>query len=185
MTPIARQYSIDRRFLGTAQPQPHRQRNPQTLGEIMQILKASENHFDAWLQMRKLLWPDSSDEAHLQEMRDISASDTNIAFLMFDPDGEPVGFIEGALYLDPPRNYGYIEGWYVLPRYRKQGHGGELLGALEEWFLHKDIALSLSDTIHKEYPLSPGAHAKYGYRELETLQIFIKELNSGDKREVL
>lgn len=109
-------------------------------------------------------------------MRDIISSDTAIAFLMFNPDDEPVGFIEGALCLNPPRNYGYTEGWFVLPRYRKQGFGGQLLGVLEEWFLHNNIALSLSDTIPLEYPLSPKAHAKYGYRELETLQIYIKEL---------
>jgi len=145
----------------------------------MKILKATEIHFDTWLHLRKLLWPDSLDEVHKQEMRDIISSDTAIAFLMFNPDDEPVGFIEGALYLNPPRNYGYIEGWFVLPLYRRQGFGGQLLGFLEEWFLHKNIALSLSDTIPLEYPLSPKAHAKYGYRGFETLQIYIKELGQS------
>ena len=149
----------------------------------MKILRASEIHFDTWLDLRKFLWPDSSDEAHRQEMRDIISSDTAIAFLMFDLDDQPAGFIEGALYLNPPRNYGYIEGWFVLPRCRKQGFGGQLLEVLEQWFLHNNIALSLSDTIPVEYPISPKAHAKYGYREFETLQIYIKELGSGNNRE--
>jgi hypothetical protein len=48
---------------------------------------------------------------------------------------------------------------------------------LEEWILHQGIALSLSDTIPAEYPLSPKAHAKYGYRKLKTLQIFIKQFD--------
>jgi aminoglycoside 6'-N-acetyltransferase I len=147
--------------------------------ETMKILRASDTHFDAWLHLRKLLWPDSSDEGHQQEMRDILSSDIAIAFLMFNPDDEPVGFIEGALYLNPPRNYGYIEAWFVLPAYRRQDLGGQLLGVLEEWFLHNNIALILSDTIPLEYPLSPKAHAKYGYRELQTIQIFIKDLGQG------
>jgi GNAT superfamily N-acetyltransferase len=145
----------------------------------MKILQVSEIHFDAWFRLRKLLWPDSPDEAHFQEMRDILSSNTAIAFLMFDPDGEPVGFIEGALYLNAPRSYGFIEAWFVLPRYRKQGLGGQLLDFLQQWFLHNDIALSLSDTIPSEYPLSPKAHAKYGYREFQTLQIYIKELGQA------
>jgi aminoglycoside 6'-N-acetyltransferase I len=149
----------------------------------MNILKASEIHYEAWLQLRKLLWPDTPDETHMQEMRDTISSDTTITFLMFNPDDEPVGFIEGALYRNPPRNYGYIEGWFVLPRYRKEGLGGQLLEVLELWFLHHNIDLSLSDTIPLEYPLSPRAHAKYGYREHETLQIFIKELDTGNSQE--
>ncbi|HNT78813.1 MAG TPA: GNAT family N-acetyltransferase [Anaerolineae bacterium] len=149
----------------------------------MNILKASEIHDNAWLQLRKLLWPDTPDATHMQEMFDIISSDTTIAFLMFTPENEPVGFIEGALYRNPPRNYGYIEGWFVLPDYRKQGLGGQLLEVLELWFLHHNIDLSLSDTIPLEYPLSPEAHAKYGYREHETLQIFIKELDPGNNRE--
>lgn len=145
----------------------------------MKITRADETHIEAWLHLRKLLWPGASDEDHTQEMRAILASDTAAVFLMFDPGGQPVGFIEGALYLNPPRSYGYIEGWFVLPQYQKQGLGGQLLGQLEQWFLHKNIALSLSDTIPAEYPLSPKAHARYGYREFETLQIYIKDLDQA------
>jgi aminoglycoside 6'-N-acetyltransferase I len=150
----------------------------------MMILKASEKHFDAWLHLRKLLWPDSSDEVQKQEMHAIISSDNTVAFLLFALDDEPVGFIEGALYQNAPRDYGYIEGWFVLPPYRKQGFGGQLLGVLEEWFLHNNIALSLSDTIPLEYPLSLKAHAKYGYRELRTLQIFIKELGPAANEKI-
>lgn len=147
----------------------------------MKILRASETHFDAWLTLRKLLWPDA-EETHEREMHDIISSDNQAAFLMFNPDNEPIGFIEGALYLHSPQKYGYIEGWFMLPQYRGRGYGGQLLGFLEEWFLHHAIALSLSDTIPREYPLSPRAHAKYGYRELSTLKIYIKELASEEKR---
>jgi len=146
----------------------------------MKILEASDSNFKAWLGLRKLLWP-GADEMHVGEMRAILDSDTQIAFLMFSSDDQPVGFIEGAIYLNPSQDYGYVEGWYVLPDFRGQGLGGELLGALEGWFLHQAISLSLSDTIPAQYPLSPEAHARYGYREYATMKIYIKQLESdGD-----
>jgi len=142
----------------------------------MNILKASELYLEAWLHLRNQLWQES-DEAHLEEMREILASQTTIVFLMFAPDEEPIGFIEGALYLNNSQSYGYVEGWFVVPAFRRQGLGGQLLGKLEEWFLHHTIDLSLSDTIPEEYPLSTAAHAKHGYQEWTTLQIFMKQLD--------
>lgn len=145
----------------------------------MKIREASEENFEAWLGLRKLLWQEA-DEMHIGKMRDILAADTQTAFLVFNADDQPVGFIEGAIYLNPPQDYGYVEGWYVLPAYRGQGLGGELLGALEGWFLHHAISLSLSDTIPAEYPLSPKAHARYGYREYATMKIYIKKLDEHE-----
>lgn len=146
----------------------------------MRIQKACESNFEAWLGLRKLLWPEQ-DEMHVGEMREILTSDTQVAFLIYTSDDQAVGFIEGAIYLNPRQNYGYVEGWYVLPATRGQGLGGELLGALEGWFLHHSISLSLSDTIPAEYPLSPEAHVRYGYREYATMKIYIKQLESdGD-----
>jgi len=143
----------------------------------MQICEVSPEHKEAWLFLRKQLWPEP-DEIHLAEMQDILDARTAVAFLLFNPNKDPIGFIEGAIYLDSPQKYGYIEGWFVLPNYRGQGLGGRLLGALEEWFLHRAISLTLSDTIPEEYPLSPKAHARYGYKDLTTLQIFVKELGA-------
>lgn len=146
----------------------------------MKIREAAESNFEAWLGLRKLLWPEA-DELHVGEMQEILASDTQIAFLIYNSDDQAVGFIEGAIYLNPSQDYGYVEGWYVLPAFRGQGRGGELLGTLEQWFLHNTIRLSLSDTIPAQYPLSPKAHARYGYREYATMKIFIKQLEAdGD-----
>jgi aminoglycoside 6'-N-acetyltransferase I len=148
----------------------------------MKIQEACEGNFEAWLGLRKLLWP-GDDAMHVGEMRAILASDIQIAFLVLSEEDQAVGFIEGAIYLNPPQDYGYVEGWYVLPAFRGQGLGGELLGALEQWFLHQTISLSLSDTIPAEYPLSPAAHARYGYREYATMKIYIKQLEVDGKKE--
>jgi aminoglycoside 6'-N-acetyltransferase I len=142
----------------------------------VEIIEAAEPYLEAWLSLRKQLWPDP-DDVHLSEMHTILASETAIAFLLVPAAGEAVGFIEGALYFNASQAYGYVEGWFVVPAYRRQGLGGQLLAALEEWMLHHSIHLSLSDTIPEEYPLSSQAHVKYGYRPLKTVQIFIKALS--------
>ena len=141
----------------------------------MKIKPATSSHIEPWLYLRKQLWPEP-DEYHKAEMQDILASDSMVAFLMFNPEDKPIGFIEGALYQDASQKYGYVEGWFVLPGYQKQGLGGRLLGELEAWFLHHAIDLSLSDTSPTDYPLSTAAHHKHGYQDLFTLQIFVKKL---------
>jgi aminoglycoside 6'-N-acetyltransferase I len=142
--------------------------------------QVTEGQIEPWLALRRQLWPDQESE-HRREMDEILASPEAVAFLLFDSKGAPLGFIEGALYLDGQEKYGYVEGWFVLPAYRRQGLGGRLLGALEQWILHHSISLALSDTIPEEYPLSPGAHARHGYKDLMHIQVFIKQLEDGDE----
>jgi GNAT superfamily N-acetyltransferase len=143
----------------------------------MQPVEATQDHLPSWLALRRQLWPDP-DPHHLQEMQEILASPSMIAFLLFDDDQEPVGFIEGALYLTASRKYGYVEGWYVIPSRRGQGWGGRLLSALEQWILHQSISLVLSDTIPEVYSLSTRAHLENGFRELMTIRVFAKQLDT-------
>ncbi len=146
----------------------------------MRIIGARQEDIPGWLALRQQLWPDM-DEIHLPEMQAILAAETAAAFLMLDGDGRPVGFIGGALYLDGPKNYGYVEGWFVEPAHRNTGLGGQLLGALEEWILHHSIDLVLSDTIPEEYPLSTRAHHRHGYETLKELTVFIKKIRPEKK----
>ena len=142
----------------------------------MQILAANDAHIDQWIALRQLLW-DDPDDLHLQEAEKILSSDSEAAFLLFDDENRAIGFIEGALYLDETNKYGYVEGWFVHSDYRGRGLGGQLLDALEQWFLHRSISLVLSDTIPAEYPLSTKAHKVNGFKDLMTLQIFVKQID--------
>ena len=145
----------------------------------MQIVEATQAHLQSWLALRRQLWPDP-DPHHLQEMQEILASPTLVAFLLLDDDEQPAGFIEGALYLTASQKYGYVEGWYVIPNRRGAGLGRRLLGALEQWILHQSITLILSDTSPEDYPLSTRAHHENGFRELMTIRVFAKQLDRGD-----
>jgi len=146
----------------------------------MQLVAATQDHLPSWLALRRRLWP-HPDAHHLQEMQEILASPSMIAFLLFDDDGQPIGFIEGAIYLTVSQKYGYVEGWYVLPDRRQQGWGGHLLSALEQWILHQSITLVLSDTIPAVYPLSARAHMANGFEELMTIQVFVKQLDANGR----
>lgn len=46
---------------------------------------------------------------------------------------------------------------------------------IEQWCLHRAIRVLTSDTT-ADYPLSPAAHARCGFRTLAELKIFIREL---------
>jgi aminoglycoside 6'-N-acetyltransferase I len=144
------------------------------------VVPATAEHEKPWLALRKQLWLDP-DEDHRREMGEILASPEAAAFLIFASNGVAVGFIEGALYQERQEKYGYVEGWFVLPAYRRQGLGGRLLGTLEQWMLHHSISLVLSDTIPDEYPLSSKAHARHGFKTLMNLQIFMKQVEVQDE----
>lgn len=143
----------------------------------MQLVEATQDHLPSWLALRRRLWPDP-DQRHLQEMQEILASPSMIAFLLFDDGAQPIGFIEGAIYRTVSQQYGYVEGWYVLPERRGQGWGGHLLSALEQWILHQTISLVLSDTVPDTYPLSARAHERNGFKELMTIQVFVKQADA-------
>ncbi len=142
----------------------------------MKVFEATRDHLDQWIALRQMLWDDPRD-LHFREVEKILSSEIESAFLLFDDENRSIGFIEGALYLDENHKYGYVEGWFVHPDFRSQGLGGQLLDALEQWFLHRSIFLVLSDTIPAEYPLSPKAHKDNGFEDLMTLQIFVKQIN--------
>ena len=115
----------------------------------MKIIEATVQHLEDWIALRKQLWDDPQ-EIHVAEINTLLASKQQIGYLVLNEEEVPIGFIEGALYLDSNQKYGYVEGWYVVPAYRKQGNGALLLGALEQWVLHHAISLVLSDTIPDE-----------------------------------
>ena len=144
----------------------------------MQIREATHADLDAWAALRHTLWPDGPVETARAEAVAILESPDEVCFLLMSPAGDAVGFIEGAVHPGPEGPYAHVEGWYVDPRHRGSGYGQELLGALEPWCLHRAIRRLTSDTT-KDYPLSPAAHARAGFRTVHQFTIFMKELPRG------
>lgn len=144
----------------------------------MEVRAARATDLDAWAALRHALWPDCPLGTAREEAETILASDDENAWLLWDGDAA-VGFAEAQVHDGGASGpYAHVEGWFVDPAYRGCGHGQELLGHLEPWCLHRGITRLTSDTT-KDYPLSPAAHARAGFRTLHRFTIFVKDLTAG------
>ena len=132
-----------------------------------------------WLRMRLALWPDSSPEEWSDDMERMMADPATPVFVAVRPNGTLGGFLEAGT-----RNYadgcdsspvGYIEGWYVDPDLRRQGVGGQLVRAAEDWARSLGLSEMASDT-WLDNETSLRAHAALGYEEVERLVHFAKKL---------
>ena len=149
----------------------------------MHIRQASLEDKEEWLRMRRLLWPDSPDVEHLQEIQVYFRADAvDIAFVAVRPSGELAGFLEASLrkYADgcSTSPVGYIEGWYVDSDLRRQGLGGLLVAAAEAWALGQGCTEMASDCLLDNH-VSLAAHLSLGYEEAERLIHFRKSLSDG------
>ena len=143
----------------------------------MLIAPLTDADFDRWLPLRQTLWPMESAEQLHDDARRTLADPNQVGFLAFLPEeyGRAIGFIEARLYDDAGKPRAHVEAWYVDPEFRRRGIGRGLLGHVEQWALHRAIALLTSDT-NADYPVSPAAHEGAGFEQLAELQIFVKRL---------
>lgn len=136
-------------------------------------------HAEAWARLRQALWPDADEPAEELVLL-LSHPERHGAFGAFAADGTLLAFVEVSLRPDPlnlmPVDYGFVEGWYVLPEYRRRGIGAALVHAAEAWARQRGCTAMGSDTeIGNE--LSQRAHAALGYREVERVICFRKRLD--------
>jgi aminoglycoside 6'-N-acetyltransferase I len=94
--------------------------------------------------------------------------------------GELAGFADAGLRsyaegCDVSRPIGYLEGWFVVERYRGRGIGRALVAAAEQWAREQGCREMASDTwIDNE--ASQRAHERLGYEIVERQVTFRKLL---------
>jgi aminoglycoside 6'-N-acetyltransferase I len=147
---------------------------------------------DAWLRMRRTLWPDCPDMDHHAEIdlflrRDRDMPPASCGFSIGDiatfvaerEGGGLCGFVEASIrpYAEgaEAQPVGYIEGWYVDPDVRRRGVGRALVEAAEAWARSKGCRQMASDA-YVDNAVSVESHARLGYREVERLVHFVKDL---------
>jgi aminoglycoside 6'-N-acetyltransferase I len=92
-----------------------------------------------WLALRGALWPGSSKDEHLAEMRQLLAQPERFAqFVVYGKAWEPAGFVEAAIRNDyvngtKTKPVAFLEGIYVASGHRRQGVARTLLAAVAEW----------------------------------------------------
>lgn len=146
----------------------------------LSIRPARADDRQEWLRMRLLLWPENSADEMLAEMDEIlAAADESPVFVAERAAGGLAGFLEGGTrkYADGCETgpVGYIEGWYVDEDLRRQGVGGLLVRALEDWARAHGLSEIASDT-WLDNQASIDAHIRLGYAEMERLVHFAKKL---------
>jgi aminoglycoside 6'-N-acetyltransferase I len=145
----------------------------------MLIRPIAESDTDEWLRMRRLLWPETSDEEHQREMQDYGQDAGCAVFVAEEMEGRLLGFLEAGVRAHASgcesKNVGYLEGWYVEPSFRRRGIGGRLVEEAERWARSKGCTEMASDC-DMDNETSLAAHLGLGYREVNRLIHFMKGL---------
>lgn len=134
-----------------------------------------------WLELRCALWPEGSRDEHRKEIESFLGGTAREpqAVLIAERDGRVVGLAELSIR---PHAEGcssdrvaFLEGWYVVPEFRRVGVGRELVEAAEQWAVGEGCSEFGSDTpIDNE--VSTAAHRDCGFVEVGVIRCFRKEL---------
>ena len=139
-----------------------------------------ERDFTEWFRLRKLLWDQSTDDEHREEMINIiEHRETQLVLVVEREHEKLIGFLEASIrpfvedcYSD---HVGYLEGWFVEEEFRQKGIGKILVKKAEDWAKNKGCTEMASDSeIGNE--LSLTAHLNLGYEETSRLIHLRKDL---------
>lgn len=144
-----------------------------------------------WTELRAALWPDEGDSGHSAEVA-----------RYLDHPGPGLGAMPEAVFVavdreDPSllrgfaevsrRAYaegcetspvGFLEGWYVVPEFRRLGVGRALVAAAEGWARDKGCREFASDAL-ADNEVSAEAHRALDFEEVEVIRCFRKDLGPG------
>ncbi len=105
----------------------------------------------------------------------------NYSYVRIDDNGETVGFIQfTAITMNSwffSTDMGFIREFWVNEKYRKQGHGKELLTLAENYFKEKDIcyAILTTDTAEQFY-LKNGYEKNPHIAAVNKMDVYVKRL---------
>ena len=144
------------------------------------IRSLAESDLGEWLRLRQLLWDETSEEDHKDEMLGIiEHADSQYVAVADAGGGSIVGFLEASIRSQAEDcdtdQIGYLEGWYVDESHRQQGIGARLVRSAEDWARRQGCTEMASDA-ELGNAVSLRAHEKLGYTETSRLVHLRKEL---------
>jgi aminoglycoside 6'-N-acetyltransferase I len=144
-----------------------------------------------WIQLRDALWPEEGDSTHAAEVARFLehpgpglGAMPEAVFVAVDAKHPTVlrGFAEVSrrAYAEGCETspVGFLEGWYVVPEYRRQGMGRALVRMAEGWARGKGCREFASDAL-ADNQISAQAHRALDFEEVEVIRCFRKELEAG------
>jgi aminoglycoside 6'-N-acetyltransferase I len=151
---------------------------------VVIVRAATERDRDAWLELRCALWAERSRAEHCQEIARFFAGAISEpeGVLLAECDSRMVGFAELSIrpYAEgcTSDRVAYLEGWYVVPEFRRRKVGAALIAAAESWSRAQGCTELASDT-EADNDLSAAAHARCGFEEMALIRCFRKRLGAG------
>jgi aminoglycoside 6'-N-acetyltransferase I len=142
---------------------------------------------EQWLRLRAALWPDQDSASLAGDIdRFFGSSERGpvvtleAVLVAVDDRGSLIGFAELSrrAYAEGCETspVGFLEGWYVLPEFRRTGVGRALVAAAEGWARSLGCREFASDAL-ADNVLSATAHRALGFEEVEVIRCFRKSLH--------
>jgi len=149
---------------------------------VVEVREAGAPDAEQWIHLRHGLWPAHTVEELSKDVHAFFNRGTPLVAAVFLAwhKNEAIGFLElsvrpyvpGAASLPAP----FVEGWFVDAEWRRRGVGRMLLKAAEDWARGRGYRQLGSDA-DVENVLGAAAHKAAGFREVETIRCFIKDLD--------
>ena len=146
------------------------------------VRAATPGDRQAWLRLRRALWPEDEVDSHAREIDEFFAGRLHMpleVLLAFDGRGNAIGFAELSIrpYAEDcvTDRVAYLEGWYVEPHARRHGVGRALIVAAESWAKSQGCTEFGSDALSDNHA-SAAAHLAVGFTETVQIRCFRKAL---------
>ncbi len=147
-----------------------------SVGVIRVAIDAPE--FVGYCRLRRTLWP-MDEMVNEREASTIVNDPARWSVFVAHINAAIVGFVEVHLreYAEGASTtpVGFLEGWFVVPEVRREGVGGALVRAAEQWARERGCIEMGSDT-EVDNAVSIEAHQRLGYGITERLVAFLKRL---------
>jgi aminoglycoside 6'-N-acetyltransferase I len=145
----------------------------------VRIERCTRADADAWVALRKKLWPHESDE-DLRAQSDEQLESADSLVLIGRAGDAALAFAEATLRRDYVNGcstspVAFLEGIYVEPAWRRHGIARRLCEAVEAWALENGCSEFASDTLI-DYVDSQRMHEALGFTETERVIYYRKEL---------
>jgi aminoglycoside 6'-N-acetyltransferase I len=145
----------------------------------MKIREMGEADRLKWLDLRRALWPECSEERHEIEVAQWENSD-GVVLLAEGSDGRALGFAEVSIRREHVEGtssapVAYLEAWYVVPEERRKGIGRALIESAVRWSSEAGFSELACDA---EFDNSNAiqAHKDLGFREVGRSIHFVRTL---------
>lgn len=147
----------------------------------MQVEAISEHNLYVLTELMLALWPDCSLKEEYANCQKILADSEQTCYLLKSED-DYIAFIQLSLrkeYVEGANSgttVAYVEGIYVKDEFQKHGLGTQLFEAGLAWAKSKGCKQIASDA-ELDNQGSIAFHKKYGFREVNRIVCFIKDIN--------